>query len=155
MENFFNYITKPVPQEEVDIWFRVNHIIPEKMELFYDFSESLNQLIFETYLGEQNNGNETRISLSNDDNVNHFEWCFNKIIENFLKEGISFRKKGDHYDYFKNFFLDVFYNQKEQNIKNSVKKFFKELFNLDTPFSKSDLDIILLIYKNLDKNMSN
>jgi hypothetical protein len=33
--NFFNYITKNLDPEEVDIWFRVNNIIPEKMELYY------------------------------------------------------------------------------------------------------------------------
>jgi len=41
MENFFNYITKPVRPEDVDVWFRSNNIIPEKLELFYDFTYSL------------------------------------------------------------------------------------------------------------------
>lgn len=154
MENFFNYITKPVPQEDVDIWFRVNNILPEKMELFMDFCHSLNTLIFETYLGEDKNRNETKISLTDDDKIKHFEWCFNKTIENFIREGIRFNKKGEHYEYFKTFFIDVFYNQKEEKIKQLIKSFFLELFDMNTPFSKSDLDIVSLIYKNLDKNMS-
>lgn len=154
MENFFNYITKPVPQEDVDIWFRVNNILPEKMELFMDFCHSLNMLIFETYLGEDKNRNETKISLTDDDKIKHFEWCFNKTIENFIREGIRFNKKGEHYEYFKTFFIDVFYNQKEEKIKQLIKSFFLELFDMNTPFSKSDLDIVSLIYKNLDKNMS-
>jgi len=50
MDNFLNYITKNLDPEEVDIWFRVNNIIPEKMELYYDLSYSLFLLIKNTYL---------------------------------------------------------------------------------------------------------
>lgn len=154
MENFFNYISKPIPSEDLEIWFRVNNIIPEKMDLFSDFCQSLTMLILETYLGEQKDRNETKIHLSSDDNSKHFEWCLNKTIDNFQKEGIKFNKKGEHIDYFKSFYNDVFYNQKEEKVKNSIKTFFKQIFDIDTPFAKSDLDIVLLLYKNLDKNMS-
>ena len=154
MENFFNYISKPIPSEDLEIWFRVNNIIPEKMDLFSDFCQSLTMLILETYLGEQKDRNETKIHLSSEDNSKHFEWCLNKTIDNFQKEGIKFNKKGEHVDYFKSFYNDVFYNQKEEKVKNSIKTFFKQIFDIDTPFSKSDLDIVLLLYKNLDKNMS-
>jgi hypothetical protein len=154
MENFFNYISKPIPSEDLEIWFRVNNIIPEKMDLFSDFCQSLTMLILETYLGEQKDRNETKIHLSSEDNSKHFEWCLNKTIDNFQKEGIKFNKKGEHIDYFKSFYNDVFYNQKEEKVKNSIKTFFKQIFDIDTPFSKSDLDIVLLLYKNLDKNMS-
>jgi hypothetical protein len=154
MENFFNYISKPIPSEDLEIWFRVNNIIPEKMDLFSDFCQSLTMLILETYLGEQKDRNETKIHLSSDDNSKHFEWCLNKTIDNFQKEGIKFNKKGELIDYFKSFYNDVFYNQKEEKIKNSIKTFFKQIFDIDTPFAKSDLDIVLLLYKNLDKNMS-
>ena len=153
MENFFNYLSKPLPSDEVDSWFRVNNIIPEKMELYSDFSISLYSLILETYLGDTTERTETKIKLTQEDNLKHFEWCFGRIIDNFKKEGISFKKKGEHFDYFKNFFMDVYYNQKEENVKNNVKLFLTQLFNPKTLFSKSDLDMISIIYKNLDKNM--
>lgn len=153
MENFFRYISKPIPSEDVDVWFKVNNIIVEKLELFSDFSISLNLLITETYLGEHNSHSETKINLSSEDNQKHFDWCFNKVIDNFSKEGIRVKKKGDHYTYFKTFFNDVFYNQKEENIRKSVGVFFNELFDINKPFTKSDLDIIGVIYKTLDKNM--
>ena len=38
MENFFNYITKPLPDDEVEIWFRINNIIPEKVNVFNDLA---------------------------------------------------------------------------------------------------------------------
>ncbi len=154
MENFFNYLSKPLPSDEVDVWFRVNNIIPEKLELYSDFSISVHSLILETYLGNSTERTETKIKLTPEDNLKHFEWCFGKVIDNFKKEGIVFKKKGEHFDYFKNFFMDVYYNQKEEKVKSSVKIFLAQLFNIKTPFSKSDLDLISVIYKNLDKNMS-
>lgn len=140
-------------QEDVDIWFRVNNIIPEKMELYYDFSFSLYQLIIETYLGDDNNG-ETKLLLNDEDKKNHFEWCWDQTIKNFKKEEIVFNKKGEHYEYFLNFFTDIFYNQNEIKIKNSIGTFFKDLFDRNKSFTKSDLDMISAIYKSLDKNMN-
>jgi hypothetical protein len=124
------------------------------MELYSDFSISLHSLILETYLGNTTERNETKINLTQEDNLKHFEWCFGKVIDNFKKEGINFKKKGEHFDYFKNFFMDVYYNQNQENVRNNVKLFLTQLFNLNTSFSKSDLDMISVIYKNLDKNMT-
>ena len=154
MENFFNYITKTINPEEVDIWFRVNNIYPEKLELFSDFTHSLNLLIVETYLGEEDDSVETKIKLTEEDNKKHFEWCWNKILDNFKKENIFFENKGDHYDYFESFFFEIFYTQKEKTVRSSIEKFFMELFDTKTSFTKSDLDMIGTIYKLLDKNMS-
>ena len=139
--------------EDVDIWFKVNNIIPEKMDLYYDFSFSLYYLILDTYLGDEKN-NETKITLSDEDKIKHFEWCWDKTIGNFKKEEITFNRKGDHYDYFLSFFTEIFYNQKESKIKDSIGVFFNDLFDRKKPFTKSDLDMISSIYKSLDKNMS-
>jgi hypothetical protein len=153
MENFFNYIAKPMNPDDVDVWFRVNNIIPEKMELYYDFSFSLYYLVLDTYLGEEKS-NETKVTLSDDDKTKHFDWCWNKTIGNFKKEEIAFNLKGDHYEYFLSFFTEIFYNQKESRIKDSIGTFFNDLFDRKKPFTKSDLDMISSIYKSLDKNMN-
>jgi hypothetical protein len=154
MENFFNYVTKPLPPEDVDIWFKGNNIIPEKLELYSDYSHSLNLLIIDTYLGEQPQSNETKITLTEEDNTKHFEWCWDKQIESFKKEGVSFDNRGEHFDYFKSFFDEIFYNQKEDKIRKSIEGFFDDLFDMKKPFTKSDLDMISTIYKMMDKHMS-
>ena len=154
MENFFNYITKPLSPEDVDVWFRSNNIITEKLTLFYDFSYSLNILIVKTYLGETNTSNVTKIQLSDNDNDKHFEWCWKKTVDNFKKESITFNIDGEHYEYYNSFFLDTFYNQKNDDIRNSIDGFFDDLFDTQKPFTKSDLDMISSIYKVLDKNIS-
>ena len=153
MENFFNYITKPLNPEDVGLWFRINNVIPEKLELFSDFSQSLNLIICETYLGEELKSNETKITLSNEDNEKHFSWCWNKTIDNFKKENLTFENNGEHYEYFKSFFEEIFYNQKEKVVRDSINNFFNDLFDLNKPFTKSDLDMISAIYKLLDKNL--
>lgn len=150
MENFFNYISKPLLPEDVDVWFRVNNIIPEKLELYSDFTHSLNNLISVTYLGESEN-KETQITLSEDDDKHHFEWCWVKVIDDFNKENIKFDKKGEHFDYFESFFGETFYNQKDIKVKSSIGFFFTDLFNNDKSFTKSDLDMVTTIYKILDK----
>jgi len=155
MENFFNYITKPLNPEDVDVWFRVNNIIPEKLELFSDFSHSLNITIVDTYLGENTLPNETKIIMSEDDNVKHFDWCWNKTISSVEKENINFSIKGEHYDYFQAFFNDIFYNQSDDKIRKSIGNFFSDLFDIKKPFTKSDLDMISTIYKTLDRNLKN
>ena len=150
MENFFNYISKPLLPEEVDLWFTSNNIIPEKLELYSDFTHSLNNLIFNTYLGESSI-NETKITLSESDDRNHFEWCWNRTIDNFSKESVRFDKDGEHFDYFESFFGETFYNQKDTKVKSSIGFFFTDLFNNNKTFTKSDLDMITTIYKLLDK----
>ena len=152
MENFFNYISKPLEPEDVDVWFRVNNIIPEKLELYSDFIHSLNNLILNTYLGESDI-NETKIVLTSSDDKNHFEWCWNKTMDNFNKESIIFNKGGDHFEYFESFFEETFYQQKDIKLKSSIKLFFDDLFNSKKSFTKSDLDMITTIYKLLDKHI--
>jgi len=153
MENFFNYLSKSLDQDEVDIWFNANNIIPEKLELYYDFTISLYNLVTDTYLGE-NMDNETKVTLSEDDNQKHFDWCWKKTIDNFSKEGLEFNHGGDHYDYFKSFFDEIYYKQENKNIKDSIGKFFSDIFDREKPFTGSDMDMIYTIYKSLDKNLN-
>ena len=152
MENFFSYISKPVSDEELQFWIDSNDICYQKLELFEDFTKSLVTLIYKTYLGDTE-GQETNISITEDDNLKHFEWCWNKTIENFNKEGVFFNEKGDHKEFVQSFFEETFYKQKIKEVKMSLNKFFDEVFNLDKLPTKSDLDLLTSIYKTLDKSL--
>jgi hypothetical protein len=154
MENFFNWISKPMDNEDVEIWFNMNNMIPEKGELFFDFCVSLFTLMKETYLGDDSLNNETRVTLSEEDKKKHFEWCWNKTIDNFKKENIRFNTKGEHFEYFNSFFMEVYYTQKNNSVRDSIDSFLKDLFNRKIPFTKSDLDLYTELYKLLDKNIS-
>jgi len=96
---------------------------------------------------------ETKIYLSQEDKEKHFEWCWNKLLENFLAENIKINREGDHKEYFKEFFSDSFYNQQQDNVKMSIPKFLNDVFDVEKDFSKSDLDILTELYKLMEKNM--
>lgn len=151
MDNFFSYISKPVTTEEIEFWIDKNNICYNKLDLFRDFVFSLTNSIYETYLGDDNG----TLKLSYEDNLKHFDWCWLKTIQNFKKEEIFFEEKGESYDFVKSFVEETFYNQQITEVKNSLDKFFKEVFNLDKPHTHSDLDLLLMFYKNLDKNLIN
>ena len=150
MENFFYWMTKPLPKDEIIIWFNVHNMTYEKIELYGDFFKSLNQIIMDTYLGDSTS--ETKISLSSKDNLSHFEWCWNKTIGNFKKENIKIKTDGEHKDYFQSFFMDTFYNQNESNLKKSIPRFLNEIFEIGMTYSKSDLDLLTELYKLIEKN---
>jgi len=152
MENFFLYVSKPVEPDEFNFWVDTNNICFLKLELFRDFVVSLTNLIYETYLGDEDT-NETNIRLTIDDNLSHFNWCWKKNLENFKKESIHFEPDGEHHDFLKSFIIETFYSQKNKEVKMSITKYFDEVFNIETMFTKSDLDLVTTLYKSLEKNM--
>jgi len=153
MENFFNWISKPIPEDELIIWLNIHNMNYEKIELYGDIFKSLNHVIIDTYMGSSDENTETKISLTQEDKDSHFTWCWNKVVEDFRKEKIKIKEYGEHKDYFKSFFMDTFYNHPDKNIKDSIPKFLGEVFDLKKPFSKSDLDILTELYKLLEKSI--
>lgn len=150
MENFFNWMAKPLPKDEIIIWFNMHNMTYEKIELYGDVFKSLNHVILDTYLGDD--VSETKITLSDEDKSSHFDWCWKKVIDNFRKENIIIKYDGEHKEYFKSFYMETFYNQNEVNIKNSIPKFLSEIFDVTMTYSKSDLDLLTELYKLIEKN---
>ena len=154
MENFYSWIMKPVNHDDVEVWFNVNNMIYEKRQLFSDFTFSLYYLISSTYLGDDlDNTSETKLVLSQEDKLKHFDWCWKKTLDNFSKESIRFDVKGEHREYYEKFFMDLFYNAENKTISENIVKFFQELFDEEKMFTKSDLDMLTEIYKLLNKNI--
>jgi len=151
MENFFRWMSNPISKEEVLIWFNIHNLSYEKIELYGDLVKSLYQIIVDTYLGDDEL--ETRISLEEEDKIGHFEWCWKKVIDDFKKENINIKNEGQHKDYFKNFFLESFYDSNQKNLKVAIPEFIEDAFNLEKPFTKSDLDILTELYNMFEKNM--
>jgi hypothetical protein len=144
-------MTQPVPKDEIITWFNIHNMTYEKIELYGDISKSLTNIIMDTYLGD--NVSETKISLTQDDNKSHFDWCWKKVVEDFKKENVIIHLNGDHRDYFEYFFMDTFYNQEKDSIRQSIPKFLLEIFDTEVTHSKSDLDLLTELYKLMEKNM--
>ena len=146
-------MAKNISKEDIDTWLSVNNIIPEKSELFLDFLISLTNLIKKTYLGGSSVSIETRVNTTVSDNVNHFRWCWNKTVLNFSKENIMFKENGEHYDYFKSLFLEIYYSHDDSKLKNEIVRYFSGIFDHHKPHTKYELDLCLKFYKMLDKNI--
>jgi hypothetical protein len=140
-------------KEDVDLWFRINNLIPEKGELFFDFCYSLFNLMDTTYLGEETFQVETKVILTDLDKEKHFEWCWNTTISNFKKENLYLEVQGDHYNYFLTFFMEVYYKQKNEKVRDQISSFLVDLFDKQKTFTKSDLDLYTEMYKLLDRSI--
>lgn len=154
MENFFNWISKPVPSDEVIIWFNVHNMIYERIELYGDIFKSLDYIIRDTYMGDNfDDVKETKIIVSKEDNKRHFEWCWKKTISDFERENVIIDNIGEHKDYVESFYFDTFYAQTDQIVKNSIPKFLNQIFDMTQQFTKSDLDMLTEFYKMMEKNV--
>jgi hypothetical protein len=143
-------MAKPLPKDEIIIWFNIHNMTYEKIELYGDIFKSLNQIIVDTYLGDDMS--VTKIILSDEDKTSHFEWCWKKMINDFRRENILIKYDGEHKEYFKSFYMETFYNQKENSVKESIPKFLKDIFDVHYIYSKSDLDLLTELYKLIEKN---
>jgi hypothetical protein len=149
MENFFNYMTKTIPKDEIIIWFNIHNMYYEKIKLYGDIFKSLNYVIADTHMGDE--FRETKITLTNEDNQNHFNWCWNKVVEDFRKENIIIGEEGDHKEYLNSFFNDTFYDQPDTKVRESIYTFLDDIFNVHNDFVKPDLDILTEYYKILQR----
>jgi hypothetical protein len=143
-------MAKPLPKDEIIIWFNIHNMTYEKIELYGDIFKSLNQIIVDTYLGDDIS--VTKIILSDEDKTSHFEWCWKKMVNDFRRENILIKYDGEHKEYFKSFYMETFYNQKENSVKESIPKFLKDIFDVHYIYSKSDLDLLTELYKLIEKN---
>jgi hypothetical protein len=139
------YVMKPT-STQIDIWYKANNITHEKTELFHDFAFSLFTIIQNTYLGDD-------VTDTDIDKISHFDWCWNRVIDDFEKERISFERTGIHYDYFWSFFYDAFYFEETREDTSKVEQFFSNIFNLTAKKTKSELDMLGDLYKILEKSI--
>jgi len=145
-QDFAENVTSDNYSHQIDIWCRTYNISRERTELFYDFLISLYDLIEETYLGPD-------VLFYENDQRGHFTWCWDKIIESFNKEKIYFKPRGNHYEYFWNFFLEAYYFVQIDGDKLKIEEYFFKLFDLKYRKSRSELDIVTEIYKMLEQNL--
>lgn len=143
MENnriFLNYINTPLSQESLAIIYDANNIRFEKCELYCDYIQSLLTLVFETYMGDD--------MMTEEDQIKHFEWCWNKNMENFKDEGFLFINPSLH-RYFKEFVFDYFYFLEDKTLKNTHlpnMDLWGALFNYNIKKTSFDVDILIETY---------
>jgi hypothetical protein len=145
-EDFMEFTTSENYKYQISIWCRAYNVSSEKTELFYDFLISLFNLVEETYLGPD------VLSYENDQR-GHFTWCWDKVVDSFSKEKIFFKPRGVHYEYFWNFFLEAYYFVHMDGDKIKIYDYFFKLFDLKYQKTRSELDMVIEIYKMLEQNL--
>ena len=147
-EDYLEFISSESYKHQIDIWYRAYNINREKTELFYDFLTSLYELVDSTFLGPD------VLNTERDQKI-HFEWCWDKTIQNFEKEKIYFKERDRSYDYFWNFFLEAYYFNKIDNDSVRIPEYLTILFDFKHKKSRSELDILTEVYKLLNQNLKN
>lgn len=145
-EEFFESASFDRYKNQADVWYRVYNISREKTELFHDFLLSLYELVDSTYLGSD-------ILITEQDQKNHFTWCWNKTIQSFEKERIYIRENGEHFYYYWNFFLEAFYFRQIEGDEIKISSYITSLFSYDFKKNRSELTIMTEMYKLLEQNL--
>lgn len=140
------HLTFETYKEQINIWYRAHNIIREKSELYYDFLSSILDLIDETYLGSD-------VLVSDNDIINHYYWCFSKIINNFDQEGIHFTNKTNQYEYLWILLYRGYYKSVIEQKYIILSEYFKELFTFNKVKTPIELESFIEIYKMFDQNL--
>jgi hypothetical protein len=144
--DFIEYISKDMEKEELFLLYKINNVTQERLELFFDFIYSLNELIITTYMGDD-------ITLGKEKN-NHFKWCWNKMISSFKEERIYFIEAIELYNYFHEFYKESFYDEEDKTNSNvsKIESFWGNLFDYDKPKTMSEYETLLELYKIFNKS---
>lgn len=144
---FLDYINNPMSKESVMVVYDANGIKFEKCELYGDFVQSLFMMVFDTYMGDD----VTNIN----EQIEHFNWCWNKNVLNFREEGMCF-EGGKLYEYFFAYMIEVFYPSKkkpEDYTDKTSLRLWSEIFDYNRSKTNSDIDTFIEIYKIFENSL--
>jgi hypothetical protein len=106
-------------------------------------------LVFDTYLGD--------VITTEKQQIEHFNWCWDKNISNFKEEGIEFKSINELQSYFKEFMVEVFYAIEDKDdkpyINENLISLWEYIFDYKKPKSRSDIDSFIEIYNIFDKSL--
>ncbi len=126
-------------------------IVKDRVEIYKDFAMNLLYYIYNYYIDRE--------SLSDDVDIrNHYNWCFNKVCQEFLKENLDFTANEELKEYFYMYYYNQFYKIKD-NVKQDTslanyEKFWKNIFEIDKQKSKNLINILIEIYTIYDKSIN-
>lgn len=145
-EGYLEFVSSESYKHQLDVWYKTYNISIEKTQLFFDFTSTLHQIIDSTFLGID-------VIYTEIDQKNHFTWCWDKLLDNFSKEKISFKERGTCYEYFWNFYLEAFYFPKMEDRIVRIDEYFYKLFSFTHRKTRSELDMLTEVYKMLEQNL--
>jgi len=126
-------------------------IVKDRVEIYKDFALNLLFYIDHYYIDYE--------SLNSDEDIsNHFSWCYNKVCDEFLLEGLDFRKNKELKAYFRTYYYHQYYKAKgNRNQDTSLpyfEKFWRAIFEIDKQKNKNIINILIEIYNIYDKSIN-
>ena len=145
---FLRYIGTPLTKEEMTLLNKANNVRYDKCELYCDFIKTLNNMVVDTYLGDD-------VMSSDVDMKKHYLWCFNKVVSDFKQENIIFNGVDELKFYFYHYYSELFYNEDD---KDDIIPKLHNLPNLSFDFNRiktrSDMDLLIELYKLFEKSLN-
>jgi hypothetical protein len=142
VDKFLKYMSKPLTMDALKLVYTSNNIIFERADLYRDFVLSLNDLILETYLGDDVTNLEHQLT--------HFDWCWKAVSDKLNHGQINFTKNIKVKKYFVNFYFDTFYDvdkdEEYLNISN-LSSIWELIFNYNAVKTRADLETFLTLFK--------
>jgi hypothetical protein len=124
---------------------KANNVILERLHLYEDFIVNLIYYIQTTYLGKE-------YIHKKEDIDGHFNWAFNKVVEEFEEERISFRENNELKTYLFDYFSkELYFNDKELSTK-SMLKHWNKLFKLSADKDVVEFKTLLSVYQIFDNS---
>lgn len=126
-------------------------IVKDRVEIYKDFTINLLYYIIDYYLDKK--------TLSKDEDIrNHFNWCFNKVCDEFKKENIDFSDNKELNEYFYNFYVNQFYKREVQNNNEELnlatyEKFWRNIFEIDKQKNTNIINTLIEIYNIFDTSI--
>lgn len=147
VDKFLRYMSRPLSYSALEVVYNSNNIAFERADLYRDFILSLNDLILATYLGDD--------VTNENDQLKHFNWCWNATCKVFDHSQIIFSKNVEIYSYFMNFYFDTFYRADKDEESGNIEKIhhlWETIFDYNIEKPRTDLDSFLIVYRIFEKS---
>lgn len=122
-------------------------VAKDRVDIYKDFAINLVNYILYYYIDYESINTDVDIS-------NHFNWCFNKVCDEFEKEGIYFKNNEMLREYFYTYYYHKFYTaQIEPQEDTSLEyylKFWDAIFEIDKQKNKALVNVLIEIYNVFD-----
>lgn len=124
-------------------------VVRDRVEIYRDFAFNLLYYIHKYYIDRE--------TLSEDEDIyNHFKWCFNKVCDEFLEEGLDFTNNKELRQYYYIYYYNQFYRatpNQDTSLKH-FESFWKNIFEIDRQKNKNVINILIEIYNIYNKSIN-
>jgi hypothetical protein len=137
-EELFLNNFKKLTNSEIDNIYKRKGIDSSKVEVYKAFTLDLINTVYNTFLGNDTINNEKDI-------VAHFEWCYDKVSNEYHVKWYKFEENSNLKDYFLEYFRDNIYAVEES--RGIDIDHFSFLFHYDKPKEKFEVNSFIELYE--------